>query len=229
MEYYYVIDNLLCPHQLQFFMFDEANNHRFLLHKVDYYVVDEVAKNVRLNPDSKYVFIRDTRLRQCTHMKDHTVISGDNPVLWQTLLQSFQPCSRQCRLGQQFKHIDWNEVYLTPIYTEGDMEYPQRPHVDFTWDTMLLTLRRDRFLVSLGRFLVVSSDHVCLKYGHMPYTAHLSLTAEGSWIYLWPGPGRASPFHIKYGFILILRGDVVHSGGNPCHIDHMGKSYPRLL
>jgi hypothetical protein len=104
------------------------------------------------------------------------------------------------------------------MYTKGDMQCPQCPHVDFTWDTLLLGPRRG--------CLVASSDQVCLKYGHMPFTAHLPLTAEGSWIYLWTGPGRVIHFHIYYGFVLLLRGDVVHSSENPHHVDHTGKSYP---
>jgi hypothetical protein len=55
-----------------------------------------------------------------------------------------------------------------------------------------------------------------------------TLTAEGSWIYLWTGSGQVIPFHIKCGLILLLHGDVVHSGGNSCSVDHMGTSYPRL-
>jgi hypothetical protein len=39
-------------------------------------------------------------------------------------------------------------------------------------------------------------------------------------MYLWNGPGHAVPFHITYGFILLLHGDVVHRGGNPIHVDH---------
>jgi hypothetical protein len=76
--------------------------------------------------------------------------------------------------------------------------------------------------------LVASSHQVCLKYRLMPFTAHLPMTAEGSWIYLWTGSGRVIPFHIQCGLILLLHGVVVHSGGNSCHVDHTGTSYPRL-
>jgi hypothetical protein len=60
----------------------------------------------------------------------------------------------------------------------------------------------------------------------MPFMIHLPLTAEGSWLYLWIGPGRAIHFHINYGYILLLHGDVVHSGETLLHVDHTGKCYP---
>jgi hypothetical protein len=119
------------------------------------------------------------------------------------------------------KHIDLNEVYITPMYTKNGMKIHQHPHVEFHWETLLLSHKR-------GHSASSSGEQVTLKFGNVPYTAHLPLSPEGSWIFVWNGPGPSVPFLIKYGFMLILRGDVVHSGGNPYYIDHAGKRYPRI-
>ena len=55
---------------------------------------------------------------------------------------------------------------------------------------------------------------------------HCPLRAVG--FFVWNGPGPSVPFHIKYGFMLLLRGDVVHSGGNPYYLICVGKRYPRI-
>jgi hypothetical protein len=49
----------------------------------------------------------------------------------------------------------------------------------------------------------------------LAWTAHLPITNEGSWIWLWSGPGIGEPLHIKMGQVLFLRSDVVHAGGRP--------------
>ncbi len=48
------------------------------------------------------------------------------------------------------------------------------------------------------------------------FTAHLPLNkVDGSHIYLWKKPGCGSAVHILGGHCLLLRSDVVHSGGVP--------------
>jgi len=202
------------------FIRNPLNRHRFIIHPVDVSTVDEFLDNVKLIPESKYAFVRDTRLRQCVLGKDYAAICGKNGTLWQKFLEEFLPCDKGCAMAT-LKHIDLKEVYVTPMYTKDDMKIPQRPHIDFHWETLLLSRKK-------GRFASLSGEQISLKYGNMPYTAHLPLSREGSWIFLWNGPGPSVPFHIKYGFMLILRGDVVHSGGNPFYYDHVGKRYPRI-
>jgi hypothetical protein len=61
-----------------------------------------------------------------------------------------------------------------------------------------------------GHFASLSGEYVTLKFGNMPYIAHLPLSLEGSWIFLQNSPGPSVPFHIKYECMLVLWGDVVH-------------------
>jgi len=73
-------------------------------------------------------------------------------------------------------------------------------------------------------------DNNCqgLKHGNMPYTGHMPLSSEGSYIYVWPGPGQSVCIHIRYGSILFMRGDIVHCGGTPKNGFCADKKYPRL-
>jgi hypothetical protein len=55
----------------------------------------------------------------------------------------------------------------------------------------------------------------------------MSVTKDGAFIYLWTGPGAAVPYHIEYGEMLIVHGDVVHCGGLPSSADP-SKLYHRV-
>ncbi len=84
-------------------------------------IVDEFLDNVKLIPESKYGFVRDTRLKPCLLGKDYAAICGKNGTLWQNFLKHFQPCEKGCALAT-LKHINLNEVYITPMYTQDDMK-----------------------------------------------------------------------------------------------------------
>jgi hypothetical protein len=80
--------------------------------------------------------------------------------------------------------------------------YQQLPHIDFFWKDII-------------------------SNAGIPWTAHIPLTADGSYLFVWSGPGDAIPIHIKYGEVLLIRGDTVHAGGLPTPA-HYGKEYTRL-
>ena len=44
----------------------------------------------------------------------------------------------------------------------------------------------------------------------MPFTFHIPLTSEGSHLYVL---GITEPIYLKFGDILVVRGDVMHKGG----------------
>jgi hypothetical protein len=58
------------------------------------------------------------------------------------------------------------------------MEEPQRTNIDFTWEVLLLCSRRRRGHVS-------SNNKPGLKHGNMLYTAHMPLSLDGSYIYIY--------------------------------------------
>ena len=142
-------------------------------------------------------------------------------MLWNQSLKLFQPHSKDCKLNY-LQHIDFEQIYVTAIYTNAAIEEPQHVHIDFTWEVLLLCSRRRR-----GH---VSSNKPGLKHGNMLYTAHMPLSSDGSYIYIyiWSGPGESVPIHIHYGTILFLHGDIVHCGGAPKDFSCEGKKYPRL-
>jgi hypothetical protein len=49
----------------------------------------------------------------------------------------------------------------------------------------------------------------------IPFTGHVPLSSDGSYNYLWSGPGVGIPYHIPYGKMLLIHGDFIHCGGLP--------------
>ncbi len=62
---------------------------------------------------------------------------------------------------------------------------------------------------------------------NLAWTAHLPINEEeGSYIYIWRGQGCGTAVHIVGGQCLLLRSDVIHSGGVP---EGCGVGKPHLL
>jgi hypothetical protein len=95
---------------------------------------------------------------------------------------------------------------------------PQQPHMDYSWETILLPSRNESKLNRM-KYLRGSCQ--------IPFTGHLPVSSEGSYIYLWSGPGVGVPYHILYGKMLLIRGDVVHCGGLPSYAS-ADKHYHRI-
>jgi hypothetical protein len=196
--------------------------HRIMFAPVDHCIIEKMHTNFKLIPESKFEFISDTRIKQYAIERRYKEICGAGNSLWQDFLRCLSPQSPEDSL-HYLDHIDWEQVHITGIFTHDNMVIPQRPHIDFTWEVLLLESRRRR-----GKYAASKSSTLGLKHGFMPYTGHMPLTPDGSYIYVWCGPGPSMLIHIKYGQILFLRGDVVHCGGLPQHVDHANKQYPRL-
>jgi len=107
-------------------------------------------------------------------------------------MDSFKPKKKDCKL-HELDHLDQSK-------------FPQWPHIDYSWDILLIDSRRRR------GFLVDKGSKGGLKHGFMPYTLHMPLTPKGSYVYIWFGQGLSCPIHNRYGHILCLRGDVMHCG-----------------
>ena len=65
------------------------------------------------------------------------------------------------------------------------------------------------------------------KNGWIGWTAHMPLTTDGSWLYVWNGPGLSTVMKIEFRQCLFLRGDVVHARERPM-VDSIHSLYPRL-
>jgi hypothetical protein len=78
--------------------------------------------------------------------------------------------------------------------------------MDYCWETILLPTRR-KSQQNRSKYLRASCQ--------IPFTGHLPLSSDGSFIFLWSDPGVGIPYHIPYGKMLIIHGDVVHCGGLP--------------
>jgi hypothetical protein len=190
------------------FVEDRSNGHRIkLVHLKDIDMLREIFTAVSAVPTASYHVI-DRSLKQYRFYQDYARLFPDDEFCWNDLLTYF----KNKALKEHRGHLDFDSIHATALITEGFMTTPQIPHIDYSWESCLLKdIRKNRSAgVSLRREF--DGFH---GTGNMPYTGHLPITPDGSFIYLWSGPGRASPYHIKFGTMLFIRGDVVHSGGCP--------------
>jgi hypothetical protein len=113
-------------------------------------------------------------------------------------------CMKLFKTSQRLSsNIQWDELMITLLYTEGREDKKQDPHTDYE-------LKK------------VQSPN------ELAWTAHLPLNKnEGSYLYIWSGTGCGTAVHIKGGQCLLLRSDVIHSGGLP-RIADKDNSYIRL-
>lgn len=66
------------------------------------------------------------------------------------------------------------------------------------------------------------------KDDELPWFSIIPLTEQGSHLFVWEGPEEPmNCVYIPYGFMLLVRGDVLHAGGLPPDVSP-GKEYLRL-
>jgi hypothetical protein len=171
----------------------------------------------------KYHLI-DRALKQYRFYQSYDDLFPDDEYCWADDLLSF---FKKKALKEHIGHIDFHSIHATARITWGHMEKPQVPHIDYSWESCLL---KDVHANRTGRSLRREFDGFH-GTGHMPYTGHLPKTPDGAFIYMWSGPGHGTSCHIKYGQMLLVRGDVVHCGGCPGTISNpydATKLYNRL-
>jgi hypothetical protein len=158
-------------------------------------------------PTASYHVI-DRSLKQYRFYQDYARLFSDDEFSWNGSLTFF----KNKALKEHRGHLDFDSIHATALITEGFMSTPQIPHIDYSWESCLLKDIREKRSAGISLRREFYGFHGTVN---MPYTGHLPITPDGSYIYLWSGPGRASPYHIKFGTMLFIRGDVVHSGGCP--------------
>ena len=140
-------------------------------------IIDDLYANFCSIPESRFVCISDTKIKQYSVGRDYSLLFKKNHR--DDFLDLFKPKEKDCKL-HDLDHLDRSELYITAMFTYGNMEIPQRPHIDYSWDVLLLDNRRRRGVV------VDKGSKGGLKQGFMPDTLHMPLTpAEGSYVYIW--------------------------------------------
>jgi len=183
-----------------FVFFGEHNAHKFIVIDVPSYILEAMYAAVSVFPVTQYEVICGS-LKQSRFYNSFNMLFPEGSCLWDEFL-----CILKGRFFKYHPHLDINEINATVIITDGPMAKPQQPHMDYSWESILLPTRCE------------SRHNKCkLLRGscQIPFTGHLPVSRDGSYIYLWSGPGVAIPFHIQYGKMLVIRGDVVHCGGLP--------------
>jgi hypothetical protein len=123
-------------------------------------IIDDLYANFCSIPESRFVCISDTKIKQYSVGCDYSLLFKKNH--WDDLLDLFKPKKKDCKL-HDLDHLDRSELYITAMFTYGDMEIPQWPHIDYRWDFLLLDNRRRRgVLVDKGSKGGLKQGFICL-------------------------------------------------------------------
>jgi hypothetical protein len=185
------------PSNYEIFMGDR-NAHKFILIDVPVNILEAIYAAVSVLPLTQFEVICGA-LKQLRFFNACHLLFLDGNCLWDELLGMLQKS-----FFHSHSHLNVNEINATVLVTDGCMVTPQQPHIDYSWESILLPSRRD-MRQNRSKFLRASCQ--------IPFTGHMPVSSDGSYIYLWPGPGVGVLFHIPYGKMLVIRGDVVHCGG----------------
>jgi len=195
------------------FTFSEENAHRFILIEIPVHLLEAMYEAASLLPIKQFEVISSPLKQLRLYGSFHRLFPpGKNlcEELFGVLHESF---------FKYHPYLDSSEANATVLVTDGPMVEPQQPHMDYCWETILLPSRRE----ARG-----NRAKVLCGTSRIPFTGHLPVSPDGSYIYLWSGPGVGVPFYIEYGKMLIIRGDVVHSGGVPPSVLSEAKLYHRV-
>jgi hypothetical protein len=194
------------------FTFGDSNSHKFLLVNIPTNILESIYSAVVEFPLTQYEVICSA-LKQICLYKSFRILFPKHRDMWQQLVEV---------LKEQFfhyhSHLDVKELNVTVLISHGPMAKEQQPHMDYSWETILLPNRRESKQIR-SKYLRASSQ--------IPFTGHMPVNPDGAYIYLWNGPGSATLYHITYGTMLIIRGDVVHCGGMPS-FSSLEKLYHRI-
>ncbi len=181
-------------------LFNEQNSHKFLLLDIPIYILESVHEAISLIPITQYEVICSA-LKQVLLYTSFDFLFPVGKNHWKELLSILNS-----GLFKLYPHLNPDEINVTALVTDGPMRKEQQPHMDYSWETILLPSRRDA-RQNRSKSLQGSAQ--------IPFTGHMPVSPDGGYMYLWTGPGVALPYHIEYGKKLIIRGDFVHCGGLP--------------
>jgi hypothetical protein len=72
-------------------------------------------------------------------------------------------------------HLDYHEINATVLLTDGPMCKPQMPHMDYSWENILLPTRQDSRR---------NRSKLLRGYAQLPFTGHMPVSKDGAFIYL---------------------------------------------
>jgi len=85
-------------------------------------IIDDLYANFCSIPESRFVCISDTKIKQYSVGCNYSLLFKKNH--WDDFLDLFKPKKKDCKL-HDLDHLDHSELYITAMFTYGDMEIPQ--------------------------------------------------------------------------------------------------------
>jgi hypothetical protein len=167
-----------------FFTIPDDLSYKFIVVDIPVIILESIYKSVSDIPIKIFELISSSLKQLPLYKTFHRLFPVDNNLcneLFAVLKKAFFMC---------YPFLDSNKTNATVFVTDGPMSKPQQPHMDYNWETALL---RGRSEMKLGRGKYLHGN------GNIPFTGYMPISPDGSYIYLWSGPGVGRPFHITYG------------------------------
>jgi hypothetical protein len=92
-------------------------------------------------------------------------------------------------------HLDSEEINATVLVTDGPMRKPQMPHMNCSWESILLPTGHDSWR---------NRSKLLRGCAQLPFTGITPVSTNCAFIYLWTSPGAAVSFHIEHGKLLMF-------------------------
>jgi hypothetical protein len=141
------------------FVFSEHNAHKFILLDIPSKILEGIYASVSVLPITQYEVICSS-LKQIRFYKAfHLLFPKDQSGLWDDLLFIFKD-----QVLKRHPHLDFSEINATVLLADGPLLKPQQPHMDYSWETILLPSRNESKLNRM-KYLRGSCQ--------IPFTSHL--------------------------------------------------------
>jgi hypothetical protein len=90
-------------------------------------------------PDKHFETISGTKIRQFSVGHDYSLLFEKDQL--NAFLDTFKAKGKGNSHLHKLDHLDLNEVYVTAFWNHGTMVKPQRPHIDYSWEVLLMDSR----------------------------------------------------------------------------------------
>ncbi len=141
------------------FVLREHNAHKFILLDIPSKILGGIYASVSVLPITQYEVICSSLKQIHFYKAFHSLFPKDQYGIWDDLLFIFKDQVLKLHL-----HLDLSKINATVLLPDGPMLKLQQPHMDYSWETILLPSRNESKLNRM-KYLRGSCQ--------IPFTSHL--------------------------------------------------------
>jgi hypothetical protein len=105
-------------------------------------IIDMVFLTFSQLPNKCFETISGTKMRQFSVGRDYLLLFEKDQ--WNAFLDTFKAKGKGNSHLHLLDHLDLNEVYVIALWSHGTMVKPQQPHIDYSWEVLLMDSRQRR-------------------------------------------------------------------------------------